>query len=142
MNEMKREYIKLKNNVEELNRLASFVEELIAEWQLPVSMGMNLNLALEEIFSNIVFYAFDDQEEHEVQFTFENDREKLHVTIIDDGKAFDPMQTPPPDDLDKPPEERHIGGLGIYFVRSVMDELNYARKDDKNVLRLTKNIKA
>ncbi|MDZ7741161.1 MAG: ATP-binding protein [Bacteroidota bacterium] len=139
---MKKEQISLKNNVEELNKLNSFVEDLLAKWQLPGPLGMNLNLALEEVFSNIVFYAYDDQKEHEVLFAFENDGEKLHVTVSDDGKAFDPLQTPPPDDLDKPPEERHIGGLGIFFVRSVMDELGYQRKDDKNILKLTKKIKA
>ena len=134
---MKKEHISLKNHVEELNKLNAFIEDLLSEWRLPGPLGMNLNLALEEVFSNIVFYAFDDQEEHAISFTFENDSENLRVTIIDDGKPFDPLQSPPPDDLDKIPEERHIGGLGIYFVRSVMDDLNYQRKDGKNILQLT-----
>ncbi|PKL55888.1 MAG: ATP-binding protein, partial [Methanomicrobiales archaeon HGW-Methanomicrobiales-6] len=65
------------------------------------------------------------------------DDDAVRVTIIDDGVAFDPLTAPPPP-LDVPAEERPIGGLGIHFIRTVMDSVTYARKDGKNVLSMEK----
>ncbi|MCF8229008.1 MAG: ATP-binding protein [Bacteroidales bacterium] len=132
------EKLVLKNRVDELQKLNVFIDELLEKWSMPPNMGVNVNLALEEVFSNIVFYAFDDDKEHDIIFQFDQLKQGVNITVTDAGKAFDPLQTPPPDDLEKPAEERHIGGLGIHFVRSVMDEISYKRQDNKNVLRLTK----
>ena len=65
--------------------------------------------------------------------------DELTIRVEDDGRAFDPLQAPPPD-LDLPLEERPVGGLGIHIVRSVMDAVEYQRRGGRNVLTMRKTI--
>lgn len=130
----------LKNEIKELQRVSHLLDELESKWELPVKVVMNMNLALEEVVSNVIFYAFTEDTKHEIEIEFKLSDDRLSVYITDDGRAFNPLQTPPPDDLDKKAEERKIGGLGIYFVKNFMDELDYKREGDRNILILIKYI--
>lgn len=137
---MKAHKLILQNKVEELQRITIALEQLESEWDLPAKVIMNMNLALEEVVSNVIFYAFDEGTEHKIDIDFELKNEKLFVHISDDGVAFNPIQTPPPADLAKKAEERNIGGLGIYFVKNFMDDLAYKREHHKNILTLVKKV--
>ena len=64
----------------------------------------------------------------------------ITMCIEDDAKEFNPLNIPEPDHLDKPLEHRRIGGLGIHFVKKIMDKIEYKRNNNKNILILTKNI--
>lgn len=138
---MKKEKLIIKNRVEELQLIAELIEALESRWELPAKVVMNMNLALEEVVSNVIFYAFDENTTHVIQLDFELKDQKLSVHITDDGMAFNPLQMPPPPDLEKKAEERNVGGLGIHFVKNFMDELAYKREDDKNILTLIKHIR-
>jgi anti-sigma regulatory factor (Ser/Thr protein kinase) len=137
---MKTQKLTIKNKVEELQKISLVLEQLESEWELPPKVVMNMNLALEEVVSNVIFYAFDEGTSHEIDIDFELKDNRFFVHIADDGTAFNPIQTPPPADLAKKAEERKIGGLGIYFVKNFMDDLAYKREDGKNILTLIKNI--
>lgn len=137
---MKAEKLIIDNHVGELQKVNDLLERLTGEWQLPAQVEMNMNLALEEIISNVIFYAFDDDNRHDITLTFTRDETSLHVQVEDEGRPFDPLKSPPPDDLDKAAEDRHVGGLGIYFVKNFMDDLSYERKGNRNILTLTKNL--
>jgi anti-sigma regulatory factor (Ser/Thr protein kinase) len=130
----------IKNEIKELRRISRLLEELEAKWELPVKVVMNINLALEEVVSNVIFYAFQEGTDHNIELEFRRTHNQLMVHITDDGIAFNPLQTPPPDDLAKKAEERNVGGLGIYFVKNFMDDLAYKREGNKNVLTLIKQI--
>jgi len=97
-----------------------------------------IKLAAEEVIVNIINYAYPKGEgEIEISYS-QRDDGAFKIEIIDRGIPFDPLSLPDPD-VGASLEERKIGGLGIYLVRRVMDEMNYKREDGKNVLTLVKN---
>jgi anti-sigma regulatory factor (Ser/Thr protein kinase) len=101
---------------------------------------MQLNLVLEELFTNIVFYGFADDpaQERRIGIDFSRADGVLIVVVTDDAKPFNLLEQAEDPGVDKPLEERDIGGLGIHFVKTVMDSVEYARRDGKNIVTLTK----
>ena len=132
--------IQLLNRLDELERLAAAMDQLGKDWGIPSNYIMELNLAVEELFTNIVFYAYDDQEQHEIEILFEHPETGcVLITLSDDGKAFNPLENPTGDNLVKSLEEREIGGLGIHLVRKMVSHIEYKRLDGRNILLLTRN---
>ena len=131
--------ITIKNDLREFERLTAFLEETASEWKFSNDLLFHLNLVVEEVVSNIILYGFEDNPgEYEILIELSLDREKLTISVSDEGIEFNPLLVSPPDDLDKPVNERKIGGLGVYFVRQIMDKVEYFRKNKSNVLVLTK----
>ncbi|HPE87428.1 MAG TPA: ATP-binding protein [Bacteroidales bacterium] len=130
--------LKLKNDISQLEYLAQFLESLGDQWGLSLKVVMNLNLVLEELVTNIIFYGFSDTGEHTIQLDFSVDDTTLRVSIADDGLPFDPTAKEQPKSLDQPLEERSIGGLGIHLVNTLMDSVRYERKNNHNIVYLTK----
>lgn len=94
-----------------------------------------IELAVGEVLTNICTYAYPTGGgDVEVQCTHDAGP-RLCIDIVDRGVPFDPLSVPPPDLL-ADPEERTTGGLGIFLLRSIVDELTYRRDHDQNVLRL------
>ena len=128
-------HIQLLNRLDELERLAAAMDQLGKDWGIPANYIMELNLAVEELFTNIVFYAYDDQEQHEIEILFEHPETGcVLITLSDDGKAFNPLENPTGDNLVKSLEEREIGGLGIHLVRKMVSHIEYKRLDGRNIL--------
>jgi len=127
------------NQVEQLEELAGILETVSEEWDIPMKISLNLNLVLEELITNIIFYGYDDKNEHQICIRLYKKDNEIEIQIEDDGKEFNPLLVAEPD-IDESIENRKIGGLGIHFVRKIMDGMNYRRSDDKNILTLTKNI--
>ena len=130
----------IQNDVSELNRLAQFVEETGDKWEFPMKIVFNLNLVLEELISNVIFYAFDDDKKHDIELKFEANNDVLKIVMIDDGKEFDPFQVSVDKELTKSAEDREIGGLGIHFVKELMDIYKYERINNKNQITLEKKL--
>ena len=128
------------NDVAELHKVNAVIDEITADWALSKKVSMNINLVLEEVISNIIFYGFDDKKEHLINIDFIKENMILKIVITDVGYAFDPLSTKEFDGADKPVEEREVGGLGIHFVRTLMDQIEYTRLDNKNILTLIKKI--
>ena len=129
--------LNLKNNLAELSHLYAFVEEYGHREGLSKKLIHNLTLCLEEVFSNVVQYAFNDDAEHDIWISLSSDKACIEIQIEDDGKPFNPLNVPLPgaksfDDLD-------IGGLGLHLVRCLSNRLSYQRTNGKNVLTLTFN---
>lgn len=131
--------IVIKNEVEELDKLAAFVEEVASELGLEPELEMNLNLALEEVVSNVILYAYPKKEEGSVMIAANGDGKSLVFTITDKGKEFDPTKVEEAD-ITLSAEDRQIGGLGIYIVKNIMNEVTYQRLEGHNVLTLKKTI--
>lgn len=131
--------LKIVNQISELERISLFLEQLGEQYGLSMKVVMNLNLVLEELISNIIFYGFEDKNEHEIQISFIVDDEKVRIDIEDEGKYYDPTQKETPDSIGKPIEEQQIGGLGIHLVKNLMDSFTYERIENKNILHLIKN---
>jgi len=131
--------IRLNNNISEVNRAVEQVEAFGEERGLSLKIINTVNLALDELVTNIVSYGYDDEARHEIVIELLLDDEKLTVNVIDDAKAFNPLDQPEPD-IDLPLEEKKIGGLGIHLIRNLLDELEYNRVGNKNVFTMKKKI--
>lgn len=129
----------LANKISELEHIHLTVNELLDKWEIPAALGFTLDLVLEEAFTNVVKYAFDDDQPHQIFLEFEKTGDQLEIRLIDDGLSYDPTQKTDPD-IEAPVEERQVGGLGIFLIKQFMDSVEYQRKDNKNYLILTKQI--
>lgn len=129
----------LKNNIDEINRLHSFIEEVGETFALPMKTVMNLNLVLEEAVTNVIMYAYPKEEHEYIHLTAKEQEGKLIFILTDSGKAFDPTQAPDAD-ITLSADDRQIGGLGIFLIRKIMNEVKYERIDGKNVLTLEKKL--
>lgn len=134
--------IVMRNDIQQIPTLAEWIDGL----GIPDELNMPVNLALEEIVSNVMLYAYPHDKSGQVFVEFSkqmsNDKSQIAniiFTITDSGIPFDPTQKGEVD-ITLPAEERAIGGLGIHLVRQLMDEVIYSREDDKNVLTLIKRI--
>lgn len=110
---------------------------------LPESAAYDLQLACEEIFLNIISYAYPNYIAHQlgrIIITWADDpvQRKTTVTFTDTGIPFNPLATDDPD-LTSPLTRRRVGGLGIMLVRNKMNVVQYERLGDRNVLLITKN---
>lgn len=128
---------RLKNRLQEIPALAKAVEHFAAVNDLPEQAVFQVNLALDELLTNTISYGYPEGEEHEIIVGFVLKDERLVIEIRDDGRPFDPLQQSEPD-INQDIEERPIGGLGIHLVRSMMDEMEYRREADHNVLIMNK----
>lgn len=129
----------LKNDLAELKDLCQHCEQLGQSFGLPERFVFQTNLALDELFTNIVSYGFKDQKEHHIAITITVDHKVLTLHIEDDGVPFDPVHAPEPD-LTCSMEDTKVGGLGIHLIKNIMDEISYKRVNGKNVLILTKHL--
>lgn len=131
--------IKISNNLSEIATLADFIETLGEELSLPAEVTMNINLALEEAVANIIMYAYPPQEKQEILLKVTSNKDQLIFLLTDKGLSFDPTQVKEVD-LTLSIEERPIGGLGIFLIHNIMNEVSYRRLDDENQLIMKKNI--
>ena len=130
----------LVNQLSEVSKISGFVEAFGAEEGLKPEAVFSLNLALDEVVTNVIRYAHDDDgQEHPIVVRLALERDVLTAQVEDDGRAFNPLEAPAPD-LDASLDERPIGGLGIFLVRSVMNSVEYRREDGRNVLIMRKNL--
>ena len=131
--------IVIKNEIAELERVAVFVEEVSQLLSLDSETTMNLNLALEEVVSNVILYAYPQKMGENIIIKASSDDNILVFTITDKGDEFDPTKVEDAD-ITLAAEDREIGGLGIFIVKNIMNEVTYQRLDGKNILTLKKNI--
>lgn len=131
--------IRFSNNLNEIAQLADFIEKIGEKLSLSPETTMNINLALEEAVANIIMYAYPSEEQHDILLRVTSTETQLIFLLTDKGLSFDPTQV---DDIDVnlPIEDRPIGGLGIFLIRSIMNEVTYQRLDDENHLIMKKNL--
>jgi phosphoserine phosphatase RsbU/P len=129
----------LKNRVAEIARLGERLGEFAAVHQLTPSVLYDLNVALEEAVTNIISHGYSDHREHEILVRIRVESGAVIVELKDDAPAFNPLTAPDPD-VTAPLDERTAGGLGIHLMRKLMDDIEYQRLEDGNLLIMKKNI--
>ena len=135
-----RKEIRIKNQVKELEHVARFVEEIGEELGLDMEMQMNLNLVMEEMVSNVIFYAYPRETDATIELMAESDGKELTFVLSDQGRAFDPTLKEDAD-MNVNPAERDLGGMGIFIVKNIMNQVTYQRLEGKNLLTMKKEIK-
>lgn len=129
--------IRLKNSFGEIKRLKEALHEYCEFRELPSNVAFALTLSLDEIVTNVISYGYDDRGEHHIDVALRSGQGVIEVSVVDDGKPFNPLEIRTPD-LNRPIDERPVGGLGIYLVRTYMSELEYKRVGVKNCLIMRK----
>ena len=130
--------IQLESRLEEFQRFESAFTDFARFQNFSDEVIYAIQLSVDELFTNIVSYGYDDSETHIVKFVIDVTQEEVRVEIIDDAKPFNPLDDAPDVNLDLSIEERKIGGVGIHLVKSLMSEVTYVRDGDYNRLRLVK----
>lgn len=129
----------IRNRREDLTRVRLAVDQLAAECHLAAEVVGDMQVALDEILTNIVDYGYRDDAEHEIRIFLRVVDNVLEATIEDDGTPFNPLGVAAPN-TSAPLRERKIGGVGVHFVKNLMSEVRYDRIDDRNRLVLKKKL--
>ena len=127
----------LRNDIKEIPRLAAFMDAIADETQLDQSLSMSLNLALEEVVSNVILYAYPAGTDGQVDIKAVIRGDRFDFIISDSGKPFDPTSVTTPD-LTLDVNDRPVGGLGIYLAKTIMDHISYSWEEGRNILTMTK----
>ena len=126
--------------LENLERVLALVDDLLDEVNCPLKARLQIDVAVEEIFVNIVHYAYQSGNGNaEIRLWIEESPRSVVIEFRDSGKPFDPLAKPDPD-VTLSANERQIGGLGIYMVKKSMDNVQYKRENDQNILTIRKTI--
>ena len=126
--------------IENIPEVTAFVDEQLEAHGCSMKAQMQIDIAIDELFSNIARYAYQsDTGSATVRVEIREDPLSVVITFIDNGIPYDPLKKEDPD-VTLSAEERGIGGLGIYMVKKSMDELSYEYKDGQNVLTIRKTM--
>ncbi len=120
---------------ENYNHFYTWVNNTCKEWNIDENLANKLDMCAEEIFANVAFYAYPEKTGSIEAYLTKSDG-KIIFEFKDEGVAYNPLKKPDPD-ITLPPEERPIGGLGIYMVKEMTDDITYKRENEKNILTLT-----
>ena len=123
------------NDSADLARVLDEVDAHLAPLPVSPKRKYAVRLALDELLSNVIRYAYDDQAVHQIDLRLETGA-PFHLTIADDGKPFDPTADAPPPVLDGPVEDRPIGGLGLHILKKMGLRLAYRREAGRNLVRV------
>jgi len=129
---------RIPNRLDAMAEVASIVEAFGKEHGLSRRIVNDVNVALDEVLNNVISYVLS-RARSEIGIRLEIIGGKIVIDIEDAGRPFDPLGAPTPD-LTGGLRERRVGGLGIHFVRNVMDAVEYARVGEHNRLRLSKKL--
>ncbi len=132
--------LNLEAAVANISTVTDFVNAILEELDCPMKAQLQIDVAIDELFSNIARYAYaPGTGPATVRVETEEDPRAVILTFIDRGTPFDPLAAEDPD-ITAPAEERSIGGLGVFLVKKTMDDVRYERRDGQNILRITKRM--
>ena len=131
---------KIPSQVDAIESALDPVSEVLRELGVEHKVAYKVRLALDEILVNVASYAYDGGEgEIEISYEISDDPRQITITIIDSGKPFNPLEADEPE-FSSDINQRKIGGLGIYIVRKMMDDIIYRRENNQNILIIKKSI--
>jgi serine/threonine-protein kinase RsbW len=132
-------FLTLRSTLAEVERLNREFSSFADRHDLPPEVRHSVNLALEEIVTNVICHGYKDRDDQWITIEVELTREEMTARVEDSAPAFNPLLLPPPD-VTAPLEQRRPGGLGIYLSSKVLDGLHYTRVGGKNRLDLRKRL--
>ena len=126
--------------LENFGMVADFVDEELEKRDVPMAAEAQIDIALDEIYTNVVKYAYGEEAgDVTVRLDFSEDNSEVRLTVSDAGIPYDPLKQEDPD-VTLEADERQIGGLGIYLVKQLMDEVSYEYRGGMNILRMRKKL--
>ncbi len=131
--------VKLPNSLAALAQLHAVVAQFCRQRAIHPDTEFKIDLALEEVFTNIVRHGYEDSHSHEIVVRLKSGRGRVLISVEDDGRHFNPLLAPAAD-VTANLAERRVGGLGIHLVRRLLDQVRYKRRPDGNQLILIKRL--
>ena len=130
-------HIVIRNTIADLAALTTAMERVGTECEMPERSLFEVQVALDEMVSNVIKYAWPEPDAHDIEIRITVRHDGVEVEIIDDGRMFDPRDAP---NRDKPlPGQRpQLGGVGVQMSKQLVDRIDYARIGDRNHTTLTK----
>ena len=129
--------INIKATVANIIKVTEFINEELDLYNCPNEDKININIAIDEIITNIVKYAYNRSEVGEISVKVDVSDNQVDISFIDSGIPYNPVIQPDPD-ITLSAQDRKIGGLGIFLVKKLMDEVIYEYRDGKNILKIKK----
>jgi len=129
-----------RSNIQEIPDIRKDLGELQAEWSIPESEMRQIGVMIEEIFSNILRFAYTDSLEHKIRINLKKNNEDIIIEITDDGIPFNPLEHEPGPATD--PAVSVDSGMGITLIKTFSSSISYQRVDQNNQLLITKKIKS
>ena len=132
--------MEIEATLDNFEEVQAFVDEELERIGCSMETQIQIDIAVEEIFVNIAHYAYNpDVGKATIRVEITEDPLSVVLTFMDNGIPYDPLAKQDPD-VTLPPEERQIGGLGIYMVKESMDDVKYEYRDGKNILTICKKL--
>jgi anti-sigma regulatory factor (Ser/Thr protein kinase) len=135
---MKALKINLTKNISDLNMLVTKLEQFFEENNIS-SISMPMTLILEELFTNTITHGASDGREVFIEVNLGIDKDELIMTYKDNGMPFNVLDLPEPD-LTASIENREVGGLGVHYVKTLTDSVEYEYVEKQNVLKMKKKL--
>jgi len=126
--------------LDSVSQIREYIGEEIAGLGVDDRLAFQLGLAIEELTVNIVKYAYKDNLGQTIDVAIQKGPYQVTIHVMDRGVPFNPMKAPEPD-IEAPLEDRQVGGLGLFLVKNLVDEIKYERIGDQNHLMIMKSIK-
>lgn len=127
--------------IENITEITMFADEYMEEVNVPMKAMVALDVAIDEMCSNVCNYAYKEAGEIgdiTVRLSVRKEEPKAFIiTFVDEGVPYNPLEKEDPD-VTLPIEDRSVGGLGIFMVKKSMDDMTYEYKDGKNIVTITK----
>jgi len=134
---VKKYILTLKNDLSELEKLHSFLDEIRQSLSISQKCLFETNLVLEEVFSNVLSYGFNNHTDHFIKISITAAQGVLNIRVEDDGKPFNPLKAKEPN-LQYDIENCEPGGLGIHLVKHFMNDFRYKRYQNRNTITMKK----
>ena len=134
--------LKVEATIENLAKVFTFLQESLEKCECAPKTKRQIKLCVEEVFMNITHYAYNPETgpaQISVDMVGGSEPTRIVISFADEGRPYDPLKTQEPD-IDADLDDRKIGGLGVYLVKTTMDNVEYEHKDGKNILTIEKDL--
>ncbi len=132
-------HVSVRNDIHEVARASEILAGFWADHQLPSEPEMDASLALEEILSNVIRHGCEPGRDYDIRVRISLGKGRYELQISDNATPYNPLLRPDPN-LDLPLEQRTPGGLGIFLVKQLADDLRYEFENGRNILTFRKNL--
>lgn len=130
----------IENQISQLEAAHQALAEFARDSGLEDDVLFDLDLALEEVLTNLISYAYDAEAHSIIRVNMSRDLGRVIIEIIDTGHPFDPSRGGP-QDLKNRFRKRKLGGLGLHLVNQLMDDVQYESTDERNILKMIKQVR-
>jgi len=131
--------VQITNQRDQVDTVRKFFDDYSKENKLTEKTVHDIQMALDELLTNIVNYGYEDSDEHKIDVRFGINDDAVRVEIIDDSKPYNILEQENPD-ISLSVEDKPIGGLGIFLIKKLMSNVDYYTKEGKNHLVMTKEL--